>query len=364
MKTLPLSMPMAAGAMALLCLAVPILRAADPYRPKLPLEIKVLVVKYFPVKGDRIDRAVTGDWGESLEETRKKTTALTEQVARALEEGSRYHGYKQKDATPSLAYKIVETIEFLEPLPTVAKTGPEPPMTDYNRIMQRVAIKRWVEEKGVKEVWLWGYHGGVVGLWESNMAGPFGDISNSNRDPKDLPVLAKTYTVYHYNYQRGASEAVEDHMHQIEAVLNFVDGRDRTPPEKWDTLLFWGKFVGSDRTSKIVRPGCGWSHYPPNAAADYDWANKRHVETDIEDWKPDGSGKKQRLNCDRWGGDSLRWFVYWMQNLPGADNGLTHQGRLLNNWWVFLGDFDEAMKRKMRLVGEAAGPAPGKPAAP
>ena len=53
-------------------------------------------------------------------------------------------------------------------------------------------------------------------------------------------------------------------MHQIEAVLNWVDGRDRTPPEQWSELLFWGKFVGSDRSLKIVRPGCGWAHYPPN----------------------------------------------------------------------------------------------------
>ena len=106
--------------------------------------------------------------------------------------------------------------------------------------------------------------------------------------------MKKTYTVYHYNYQRGTSEAVEDHIHQIEAVLNYVDGRDRTPPEQWPTLLFWGKFVGSDRTHKIVHPGCGWAHYPPNGEQDYDWANKRFVETDIEDWKPDGTGKKQR----------------------------------------------------------------------
>ena len=233
------------------------MEAADAYQPKLPMEIRVLVIKYFPVKGDRINQTVTGDWGEPLETTRKKTTTLTEQVAQALQEGSRYHGYKDKSAKPSLVYKIMDVIEFLEPLPTVTKTGPGAPMTDYNRIMERVGIKKWVEEKGVKEVWLWGYHGGVVGLWESNMAGPFGDISNSNRDPHDLPVLKKTYTVYHYNYQRGASEAVEDHMHQIEAVLNFVDGRDRTPPQQWPTLLFWGKFVGSDRTNKIVHPGCG-----------------------------------------------------------------------------------------------------------
>jgi hypothetical protein len=336
----------------LLGLGAAVLEAAEPSKPKQPMEVRVLVVKYFPVKGDRIDQTVTGDWGEPLAETRKKTTLQTEQAIHALQEGSRYHGYKDKNAKPCLVYKVLETIEYLEPLPTVAKSGPDAPMTDYNKIMQRVGIKKWVEEKGVKEVWLWGYHGGVVGLWESNMAGPFGDISNSNRDPKDLPVLKTTYTVYHYNYQRGTSEAVEDHMHQIEAVLNFVDGRDRTPPEQWPSLLFWGKFVGSDQSHKIVRPGCGWAHYPPNAEQDYDWGNKRFVETDIEDWKPDGTGKKQRMNCDRWGGDSLKWFVYWMQSIPGADNGLTYKGKPLNNWWVFIGDFDTAMKRKMTLMGE------------
>ena len=46
------------------------------------------------------------------------------------------------------------------------------PMTDYNAILRRVDIAEWVERRGVKEVWLWGYHGGVIDLWESNMAGP------------------------------------------------------------------------------------------------------------------------------------------------------------------------------------------------
>jgi hypothetical protein len=319
--------------------------AAD-YEPKLPMEIPVLVVKYFPVKGQLIDQQVTGDWGAPLDETRNKTAALTQEVITALQEGSRYHGYRDEQAKPSLAYRIVDVIEFQEPLPIV---GGGSRLTDYRQIMERVDVKRWVEQQGVREVWIWGYHGGVVGLWESNMASSVGDISNSNRDPADLPVLKHTYTVYHYNYQRGTSEACEDHMHQIEAVLNWVDGRDRTPPDQWDQLLFWGKFVGSDRSHKIVRPGCGWSHYPPNAASDYDWGNKRFVETDIEDWRPDGTGKRQRINCDRWQGDSLKWFVYWMQNIPGAANGLTYQGKPLTNWWVFIGDFDNAVRNKVRL---------------
>ena len=314
------------------------------------MNVPVLVINYFPVKGDCIDQSVTGDWGATLAETRQKTDIQTKQVIAALQEGSRYHGYKDQKAQPSLLYRVVETVEFLEPLPTVARPGERVPMTDYNKIMERIGIRDWVEKKGVKEVWIWGYHGGVLDLWESNMAGPFGDISNSNRDPKDLPLLGQTYTVYHYNYQRGTSEAVEDHMHQLEAVLNFVDGRDRTPPDQWDKLLFWGKFVGSDRTHKIVHPGCGWAHYPPNAVQDYDWGNRRYVETDIEDWKPDGSGKKQRLNCDRWSGNSLKWFVYWMQNLPGAGNGLSDGGRPLSNWWIFIGDLDNAMRHKVGLT--------------
>jgi hypothetical protein len=66
-------------------------------------------------------------------------------------------------------------------------------------------------------------------------------------------------------------------------------GTKCTPPERWDTLLFWSKFVGSDRTYRIVHPGCGWALYPPNAEQDHDRANKRFVESDIEDWKPDGT---------------------------------------------------------------------------
>jgi hypothetical protein len=331
-------------------LGASVARSAEP---RIPMKIPVLVVKYFPVDGDRIDQKVTGDWGASLDETREKTQRLTKEVADALQEGSRYHGYKDPQAKPSLIYEVVDTVEFLEPLPTVDRPGQRVPLTDYRRIMERINIQQWVDGRGVKEVWLWGYHGGVLDLWESNMASSYGDISNSNRDRDDLPVLKSTYTVYHYNYQRGASEAVEDHMHQYEAVFNFVDGRDRTPPQRWADLLFWGKFVGSDSSHKIVRPGCGWSHYPPNAQQDYDWANPRYVDTDIEDWRPDGTGTRQRMNSQRWDGDSLRWFVYWMQNLPGAGHQLKQDGRPLTNWWFFIGDFDWAMRNELGLVQRA-----------
>ena len=296
--------------------------------------IPVLVVSYFPVRGQRIDAAVTNDVDAPLTTIREHTRRATAEVVRALEVGSTHHGYRDPAARPSLRYQVLDTLEFLEPLPTWRKRGHRVPMTDYNAIMDRIDIRHWVMERGVKEVWLWGYHGGVIDLWESNMASPFGDVSNSDRDPTDLPVLERTYTVYHYNYQRGTSEAVEDHIHQIEAVLRDVNG-----------ALFWDTFVG--------RPGawrCGWAHCPPNATHDYDWANRRYIWSDIEDWQPDRIGRRQRINCTRWNCDSLGWFVYWMQNLPGADNGLSFRGRPLTNWWAFIGDYDAAKQARLDLV--------------
>jgi len=322
--------------------------------PQEPFIVPVVVVKFFPVKDDRIDPELTGGYNQPLDEVRTWTDKITETTIYAMEEGSRYHGYKDKNAKPSLDYRVQAIYEFREPTPKTFKANNQP-MPDYNEIMRKIDGRTWVEDKDVKEVWVFSYHSKEIGLWESNMAGPWGDISNSDRDSKDLPVYKSTYTVYTYNYGRGPSEAMENHIHQIEHVFNYVDGRDRTDPDKWDKLLFWGKFVGSARSHKMIptKEGfyrCGWAHYPPNAEGDYDWRNKRVVMSDIEDWKPDGSGQKKAVSSAIWEGDSYKCFIYWMQSIPGRDTGLTYKGKPLTNWWILIGEFDYAMKRKINLV--------------
>jgi hypothetical protein len=298
--------------------------------------IPVLLLSYFPLDArDWIDLAVTTDVTGPYDRIKAHTLDCTQALIEVLERGSTYRGYRFPDRPPSLRYQIVAALEFQEALPIGSKLlSCKKPLPDYYAIMERIDIRHWVEVRGVKEVWLWAYHGNKMELCESNMAGPWGDISNSDCDLDDLPVVRNTYTLYHYNYQRGVSEATEDHLHQIEAVLRYVDHE-----------LFWQRFVGATGEGR-----CGWSHIPPNGERDYDWANPKYVWSDIEDWRPDGRGEQTWLNCRRWNRNSLDWFVYWMQNLPGAENALTHEGRALTNWWQFIGDFDRAMRLGTGLV--------------
>ncbi len=304
-------------------------------KQQIPYKIPVLIVKYFPVTADgqNIDIKVTSNVGGKLEDVRKKCDKQTNELIAALEQGSRFRPYKNDKAPASLDYVILDTKEFLEALPKSEKIYSKAKMPDYKQVMEKINIKDWVENKGIKEVWIWAYHSPDSGLWESNMSSPLGDISNSDRDPKDLPVLNKTYTVYHYNYQRGTSEAMENHMHQIESVLRHVGG------DLWKT--FEGK-KGEWR--------CGNAHFPPNGKKDYDWGNKEIVMSDIEDWKPEGFGEKKPLNSDKWESNSLKWFVYWQQSIPGHENGLEYKNKKLTNWWTFIGDYDNARKENIRLA--------------
>jgi hypothetical protein len=128
-------------------------------------EIPVLLVHYFPTKGNLIDRSVTGDVGKPLDDIRTHTRTTTAQVIEALEQGSCFRAYKHPTAAPSLHYTIVDNLEFLEPLPTWRKPGHRVPMTDYNAIMARINAADWVMARGVKEIWIWGYHGNVIDLW-------------------------------------------------------------------------------------------------------------------------------------------------------------------------------------------------------
>jgi len=314
--------------------------------------IPVLVLNYFPIKDGRLDPDVTG-MNDDLDSIRSKVDGLTVATVDALERGSVYHGYKNPDAASSLDYDILESKEFLYPIP---KSAPSSKFADHITILNDINICDYVDNRGIKEVWVWMYHTADTVPIESNMAmglvsedfwnrGSYGDVSNSFQG-NDLPICERTYTVYDYNYGRGVAMTLENHTHQIEAVLKYADN---------DHTLFWSKFV-QPYESQTETNRCGWTHYPPNGRFDYDWYNEEYVWSDCEDWKPDGDGERKQVNCHTWAGtncyDSGAAFkIWWMQNIPGEDNNLLFgDHEKLRNWWDFIGKFDQALQTGRRLT--------------
>lgn len=329
-----------------------------PEKPPAFATVKVLNIAYYPLVDNHLDQEET-ELDYPLEKVRAKVARITSQLEASLEKGSQFRGYKNPSAPKFANYQIVENKEFLEKLPPPNPQFPGNLSPDYQQILNRLNICQYVDNQDLKEVWLWGYHTKKIAPAESNMAmgaisknfwnnQSYGDVSNSGQY-NDMPTCRYTYTLYNYNYGRDIGEALEDHTHQAEAILNFVEAD-----------FFTSRFIGRCGEQPFSR--CGWTHYPPNVMSfcqnhDYDWHNERTALSDCLDWTPDSSGKKELVSCHTWdgeicGGDGGTNFkIWWLQNLPGKDNALTFENKCLRNWWEFLTDFDSALSQGKSLVG-------------
>ena len=325
------------------------------------ISVSVLVLKYFPAEnGDgNLDPEITG-MNDSLVSIRTKVNQLTTDIVNSLGSASTYHGYKDAAATPSLQYSVIEDKEFLKPKPISTNAIPWDPgvfRPDYNLILTTdVSICNYVDNLGVREVWIWGYHFGNINPVESNMAmgttsqvqwnhGTYGDVSNSEQID-DLPTCTQSYTLYNYNYARGLAEALENHGHHIESIFRFVDA------------TLWNKFQLPYGEPSPTVNSCGWTHTGPNSKEEYDpgWTSETIVKSNCEDWRPDGSGEVKDVSCHTWYGTTclanggVEFKKWWMQNIPGKNNVLTYLGSQMRDWWEFIGDFDGALSKGKSLT--------------
>lgn len=347
-------------------------------------EMPVVIIRYLPSSdGINLDTAYAPGYGSlepvSLSSMESSLDLFDKRTKFMLEEGSKFHGYKDPNAVPSLGYRIVKKITVYEPPPPgklwYMKDDRKVFYVDNNAIFERFGLSSFIETNNVKEVWLnYGYitpgwpsydpaiHGpeAMIDIVESNMSSPTtGDISNSGRLNDDLPILNHTYTVYDYNIRRSHAENVENHMHQLESLYVYVDRN-----------LFWDKCAGFVN-GKITTPArCGWTHFPPNGTEDYDWTNNTFISSDIEDWTPDNTGQRKLVNCDTWCSIprnwpdnytnwsyeyASNWFLYLMQNWPGYANQIRYGSNTMTNWWEFTADWDKAITSHLGLYPSTAG---------
>ncbi|MFL5494332.1 MAG: LamG-like jellyroll fold domain-containing protein [Gemmatimonadales bacterium] len=348
--------------------------------------IPVVILRYLPTTdGSNLDVTVNPDFYEpnpiSLQALKRRIDTFDIRTKFMLEEGSKFRGYKNPAALPSLGYQVVAYITVYEPTPPgkvqAIVSGYPVYQPAYRQILQRFDAKHYVEDLGVKEFWLW--HGGVDpsfpvydpkihkpesfrGGDESNMSSPVtGDISNSGRDPTDLPIYTKTYVLYGQNLRRAEREAVHNHGHQLEQMLQYANMR-----QDGNSNLFWQQFVGPSDPNAAFRR-CGWTHVPPNTTVEYDYhTNYNEVLSDIADWTPDGIGQKTLVSAHTWGDhaypwplgmapssqedrNEAHWYIYWMQSMPGRDNAIPYGPKRMTNWWRFTGDWDGSIRNGLGL---------------
>lgn len=338
----------------------------------------VLVIKYFPLTADgkNIDIKVTGDVGDSYSLIKQRTIDATNTLKTSLEKASTYLGYKDTTATPSLTYQIVDTKEYTQAVPIKAH-GTRASYPDYNKVMQDHNICNYVNNQGVREVWIWAYQGPnrpafggtpSLGIDESKMSGPNGDISNSGRY-NDMPVCQFTYRVYTFNYNSGAGNAMHSWGHQLESELAVVDanlfqifqgpthpGCDSANPGDIDGN---GLINAIDSAQCTATRGngigrCGNVHNPPNSRQEYDWVNTTPNKSDCLNWNPDTISQVTDISCQIWGCTDLNYFIWMWQNLPGKNNTKTYQGKPLRNWWDVHGDFDNVIRNNKTFFAGAA----------
>lgn len=350
--------------------------------------VPVVIIRYLPTTdGVNLDVAFNPDFYTlnpiSLVDLKTRINTFARRVKFMLEEGSRFRGYKDSLTRPSIGYKVIDQITVFEPTPPgepfVMIKGLPVHFHDFNQIFSRFNAEHYVNDLGVREFWLWesgldpGYPSYDPSIHkpenfrignESNMSSPTtGDISNSFRDNTDLPIYNKTYVVYGQNFRRTQAEAVHNHGHQLEAMLSHVNFlQDR------NTTLFWKKFVGQDESNRFITGRCGWTHMPPNTTQDYDYQNTTLVESDIEDWTPEGTGQRKPVNALTWG-DILypwpdaqpipqktesQWYIYWMQSMPGRGNQIPYAQNRMTNWWHFTADWDASIRAGLGLYEPAS----------
>lgn len=303
-------------------------------------KVPVLDIRLFPYDNEVVFLDAPRN---TLAQKRTYVDATMTGLMNNLKDGSTH--VRDGSVTPSLDYQPVVSYEIMGIPPTSSAFSGK---VDYISILNKLDICTYVDIYGVRDVWMWtGASTQVPGTDESNMAmgmnasglfnrGTYGDISNSTQT-NDLPVCNNTYVLYGFNFGRELATMVHNYGHQIERLFQF-----------YDSTLFtnfsqpYGPTAGTKH--------CGWVHYPPNGATDYNYNNTTTVTTSCSAWDPASEVVTETLNCTAWNCDHEKFLVWWMKRLPGNSSPVSYNTETLRNIWSPLADFDNASRASLNMT--------------
>ncbi len=363
--------------------------------PGLPIKVPVLVLEYYPPdpkNSNLLDGDETG-WkegaqadGRTIKFWEGKTLEMINKGIELINEATRYHGYKVANSPQFLNYSVLERKKYYQPIPNGYILEKKPKgnavRPDYGGILKGLNICDYVDHKGVKEVWMYGYHNdnGIVPD-ESKMSSKYGDISNGQ--PKEesipqqfrMPICKNSYVLYNFTYQPTGDPGnnLHNRMHQIENIIPFAEGSVFWPMRIWKGSdnskgsIFWGNFsevpneftgiTTADGQRRIgYRSSCGNAHIPPNwtnaKKQEYRYDLNAQGEFNCETWNPDPSRTTYiKASCERWGCTDIGFYKWFMQNIPGYNNGIVYQGKSMRNWWEAMYDFNAFIEKDRSLFG-------------
>lgn len=371
---------------------LPVITPTPTPTPVASISVGVLVLGYYPpdpARSDYLDPKETrwggNNWGQlTIADWKAQTKKMVENGLEIASEATRYHGYKNAAAPRFLQYKVVDWKDFAIPIPRGHLLEQKPNgnayRPNYGGILKGLNICDYVDNKGVKEVWMFGYHNdnGIVPD-ESKMSSKYGDISNAL--PKDesveaqfrLPRCTHSYTLYNFTYQPTgeAGNTMHNRIHQIENIIPYAEGEGRWPPTVANTKgsIFWDDFaeyvqnnsyfVEPDGARKAgYRSSCGNGHITPNwnntKTQGYQYNLSIQGEFNCETWQPDDTKTTYiKAGCEKWGCTDVGFYKWFMQNMPGYNNGIIYQGKKMRNWWEAMYDFNAFVDQGRSLFGES-----------
>lgn len=317
--------------------------ALFPSSAQKPITVKVLVLNFDPI--------VAQEGGKRLHEVLKwqDPRNLADGYAKDVEEASgklvRYKIVKWRDLNvfPVKTDGFAYTAESYLKAWRSRKGFHDPDGTDYEKVCRDFGVTELVNQGKIDELWMFGAP--YFGFWESAKAGPGAFYINGGTYPK-VPAK-RAFAIMGFSYERGVAEMLHDLCHRTESTMSRVYGGWQA--DKLDTP--WARFAANDKQSGGVA-AVGTCHWPPNAESDYDYANKRTVQSSADDWLnyPKLTGATKPVNCETWGGPDYHrnYMKWWFAHLPKAA-GIGKDGRQLN-WWKYIFDFnkytDKGLPRK------------------